>query len=251
MGITARHVAKALLSAAPIPDPWTPVSEITEIRTPLVGFIDENGDLRSSPVGAIDLHPTEDVALFRLPDQDYYSPYTISADKHEASADYSLWGYPDEVRHDFFTEKQQFLNMPLVYSGGHIRRRFNGEIPEPRPRGRIFYELSVPAGACCSGAPVSLRRDRSWRAIGVYVGERRNLSGFAVGFATRSEVLAEQWPQLVNPAGDLSGLCPDHRIRRRSSRSERVLRGTIKRFFRGSVPSPGQNILGRRQRLAR
>ena len=207
LGITARHVAKALLAAAPIPDPWTLVSEITELRTPVAGFIDEKGDLRSSPIGAIDLHPTEDVALFRLPDQDYFSPYTISADKHEASAIYSLWGYPDEVRHDYFTEHQQFLNVPLVYSGGHIRRRFNGEIPEPGPRGRIFYELSVPAGACCSGAPVSLRRD-PWRGIGVYVGERRNLSGFAVGFATRSEVLAEQWPQLVDPAGDLSGLCP-------------------------------------------
>lgn len=207
LGITARHVANELLAAAPTPDPWTPVSEITELRTPLAGFSEENGDFRSSPIGAIDLHPTEDVALFRLPDQDYFSPYTISADKREASAIYSLWGYPDEVRHDYFTEEQQFLNVSLVYSGGHIRGRLNGETPEPGPRGCVFYELSVPAGFCCSGAPVSLRRD-PWRAIGVYVGERRNLSGFAVGFATRAQVLVEQWPQLADPTGDLSGLCP-------------------------------------------
>ncbi|OBH30815.1 hypothetical protein A5692_18520 [Mycobacterium sp. E342] len=64
---------KTLLAKAPIPDPWTPVSEITELRTPIVGFIDENGDLRSSPIGAVELHPTEDVALFRLPDHDYFS----------------------------------------------------------------------------------------------------------------------------------------------------------------------------------
>jgi hypothetical protein len=37
LGITARHVAKALLAAAPIPDPWTRVSEITELRTPIAG----------------------------------------------------------------------------------------------------------------------------------------------------------------------------------------------------------------------
>ncbi|MDT7723290.1 MAG: hypothetical protein QOE94_4301, partial [Mycobacterium sp.] len=73
--------------------------------------------------------------------------------------------------------------------------------------GRSFYELSAPAGRCCSGAPVSIRRDM-WRAIGVYVGERRNETGtFAVGFATRAEVIAQQWPQLVDETGDLPGLC--------------------------------------------
>jgi hypothetical protein len=84
LGITARHVAKALLAAAPIPDPWTPVSEITDgLRVPGTGFISEEGDFHNQPIGAIELHPTEDVALFRLPDGDYYSPYTINADKRE------------------------------------------------------------------------------------------------------------------------------------------------------------------------
>jgi hypothetical protein len=206
LGITAGHVARSLLGKAPVPDLSTLVAEITDLRVPGTGFIDEGGKFRNSPVCSIDLHPTEDVALFRLPDGDYYSPYTVSADKREASAFYSVWGYPDEVRHDYLTEEEQLLNVPLVYSGGHIRRRLNREIPEPGPRGRSFYELSAPAGSCCSGAPVSLRRD-PWRAIGVYVGERRNESGFAVGFATRTDALAQQWPQLVDPAGDLSELC--------------------------------------------
>ena len=175
---------------------------------PLAGFIGV-GEFRGSGIGAVEEHPTEDVALFRLVEtSDHYSPYTISVGKHEASAEYSLWGYPDEVRHDFFTEGYRPLNVPLVYSGGHIRRRFDGEIPITRIPGRSFYELSIPAGTCCSGAPISIRRD-PWAAIGVYVGERRNeTSSFAVGIATRAEVIAEQWPQLVDGSTDLSGLCP-------------------------------------------
>lgn len=208
LGITAGHVVKALLAAAPIPDPWTRTTEIAgELRVPGTGFISEEGHFRNQPIGAIERHPTEDVALFRLPDLNYYSPYTITAQYHDASAIYALWGYPDEVRHDYFTEEERILNLPLIYSGGHIRRRLNAEMPEPGPRGRMFYELSTPAGSCCSGAPVSVRNE-PWRVIGVYVGERRNMSGFAVGYATRAEVLIEQWPQLGDPSADLSQLCP-------------------------------------------
>jgi hypothetical protein len=164
LGITARHVAMELLAAAPIPDPWTRIADVIELRVPLAGFIGV-GEFRGSGIGAVEEHPTEDVALFRLVEtSDHYSPYTISVGKHEASAEYSLWGYPDEVRHDFFTEGYRPLNVPLVYSGGHIRRRCDGEIPITRIPGRSFYELSIPAGTCCSGAPVSIRRD-PWTAI--------------------------------------------------------------------------------------
>lgn len=208
LGITAHHVVKAVLGAAPIPDPFTRVDQVgDEISVPGTGFINNEGDFSHMPIGAVDLHPTEDVALFRLPEGNYFSPYTISAEKREASAIYSVWGYPDEVRHDYFNERERLLNIPLVYSGGHFRRRFNAEIPEPGPRGRYFYELSSPAGSCCSGAPVSIRHD-PWTAVGVYTGERRNDSGFAVGFATRAEALVERWPQLGDPSADLTELCP-------------------------------------------
>lgn len=180
-------------------------------------FIDDNGDYRAAPIAAVDLHPSEDVVLFRLPDHDLYSPYTFSADSHEGSAEYALWGYPDEVRYDYFTEGQTLLNVPLIYSGGYIRRRLTAEIPPPGPLGRSFYELTTPAGQCCSGAPVSIRRD-PWRAIGVYVGERRQperrlsdtevVIGSAVGYATRADALVQQWPQLFGATAELSELCP-------------------------------------------
>jgi hypothetical protein len=209
LGITARHVVTELLASAPIPDPWTLVADVTEIRTPVVGFITAEGHLHSMPVGAVDLHPTEDIALFRLPDGDYGSPYTVSAVPHDSAAEYAVWGYPDEMRHDFFTEGNRPLNVPLVYSAGHIRRRVSSEIPITDIQGRYFYELSTPAGSCCSGAPVSLRGQHMWQAIGVYVGERRDEAGtFAVGYATRAAAIAEQWPLLVDPNADLSGLCP-------------------------------------------
>lgn len=208
LGITARHVALALTTRAPIPDPWGPVPA-TEWRAPLVAiFSDDQTSLRSAPILAVEPHPTEDVALFRLAPGDYASPYEITAAHHTASAEYSLWGYPDEVRHDLFVEGRKDLNVPLVYSAGHVRRRITAEIPINAVPGRNFYELSNPAGSCCSGAPVSLRRD-PWRVIGVYVGERRNEAGtFSVGYATRAEVIAERWPQLVDGSGDLSELCP-------------------------------------------
>jgi hypothetical protein len=196
LGITARHVAQTLRASTSVP----------ERRLAVAAFVDSDGNFRNSIIGRFDLHPTEDVALFRLEDDDFYSPYTLTADRHYGGVDYCLWGYPDDVRHDYFTEEARPMNVPLVYSAGHIRRRVSAEVHVDDVPGRNFYELSTPAGGCCSGAPVALRGD-PFRVVGVYVGERRNFANtFAVGFATRSEVIAQQWPQLV--AGDLSGLCP-------------------------------------------
>jgi hypothetical protein len=82
LGITARHVAAAVLAAAPIPDLSVGISPTAEVRVPLVGFPGADGFFRSAAIVAFDLHPTEDVALFRLPDDDYFSPYTINTSQH-------------------------------------------------------------------------------------------------------------------------------------------------------------------------
>ena len=105
-----------------------------------------------------------------------------------------------------------------THNVGYARSvRLTAEIPPPGPLGRSFYELTTPAGQCCSGAPVSIRRD-PWRAIGVYVGERRQperrlsdtevVIGSAVGYATRADALVQQWPQLFGATAELSELCP-------------------------------------------
>lgn len=218
LGVTAKHVINALLAKAPlIVDYSTPFPVNAETCVPLAMFFDDDGGYRSASIVAVDPHPSEDVALFRLLDHDFYSPYSFTADRHDASGEYSVWGYPDEVRYDYFTETQKPLNVPLIFNGGYIRRRMTREIPPPGPLGRNFYELSTPAGSCCSGAPVSIRTD-PWRAIGVYVGERRQpdrhlsetdvIVGSAVGYATRADALVQHWPQLFGAAIDLAQLCP-------------------------------------------
>lgn len=208
LGVTARHVAAALEQKTSIGDLFRPETDEEEFRVPGVGFIGVDGMFRAAPIVALQLHPTEDVALFRLADDDYYSPYTISAEEHDASDDYSLWGYPDDVRHDYFTEQARPLNVPLVYSSGHVRRRVSSELPVNNIRGKKFYELSTPAGSCASGSPVA-ERSNPWRVAGVYVGERRNETGsFAVGFGTRAEAILDEWPQLAEHSADWSTLCP-------------------------------------------
>lgn len=206
LGVTARHVAEALL-AQTSPDTLTaPTDSTAVVRAGTAGFVGDDSRLRSAPIVAYDLHPTEDVALFRLVDDDYYSPYVICTDEHDSAADYCVWGYPDDVRYDYY-DTNKTLHVPLIYSAGYVRRRISAELPIRTVRGKSFYELSTPAGACCSGAPMVARSDPR-RVCGVYVGERRNESGtFSVGFATRSEVVAQRWPQLVDRS-DLAGLCP-------------------------------------------
>ncbi len=211
LGITARHVAEALRSKTPSVDQleqtvteWPPAAEV---RVQTAGFIQPNGQVLSAPIMAWDLHPTEDVALFRLPDDQYYSPYSIHTEERFGSAEYSLWGYPDDVRYDLFAVGNRMLSLPLVYSAGHIRRQVPNEIPVNTVRGCTFYELSTPAGSCASGSPVSLKWNPT-QVIGVYVGERRNETNtFSVGYATRSSVIAARWPALVGN-GDMSQLCP-------------------------------------------
>jgi hypothetical protein len=153
--------------------------------------------------GASIYTPTEDVALFRLDDDDYTSPFVVGQRLHRISAEYRIWGYPE----DLYMEKVGDKSLPaaLVFSGGHVRRRVNYEIE--RIPGSHFYELSTPAGAGCSGAAVSI--DGGTEIDAIYVGERRNETNtFAVGYATRSDVLAERWPQLVDEEADKRDLCP-------------------------------------------
>jgi hypothetical protein len=209
LGITARHVAVEMQKAAPtlageLP---SPVPSETEIILATAGFIQPDGRVLGQPIMAWDLHPTEDLALFRLPDDNYWSQYTIHPEKQFGATEYDLWGYPDDVRHELFSEGNRTLSVPLIYSGGYIRRAYSHELAINDVRGRNFYELNTPAGSCASGSAVSLKWNPG-RVIGVYVGERQNETGtFSAGYATTSQVIATKWPALVGD-GDMSELCP-------------------------------------------
>lgn len=186
LGVTARHIAHNL-----------------ERGTAAAVFAQADGTWRAVQILKFEQHPVEDVALFRLPADDYYSPFSVVASQHYSSAEYSVWGYPEDEHHDRMAAGG--LAPDLVYSAGHIRRRVSYELPSVAP-GRSFYELSTPAGHKCSGAPVS-ELANPWHVIGVYVGERRNDTGtLAVGCATRTEALHAHWPALFGTA-KLSTLC--------------------------------------------
>jgi hypothetical protein len=197
LGVTAGHVARQL--------DGHPTAAAVAL------FVQVDGKWEALPILRIDQHPVEDIALFRITDDDYFSPFTMAADQHYSSAPYELWGYPEDIHHDRMGDGGG-LAPDLIYSAGHIRRRISFPLPINEIPGHSFYELSTPAGRCCSGAPVAVLRDphphNHWRAVGVYVGERRNEANtFAVGYATRTEAIAEHWPQLVQPGADLSALC--------------------------------------------
>jgi len=186
LGVTARHIAHNL-----------------ERGTAAAVFAQADGTWRAVQILKFEQHPVEDVALFRLPADDYYSPFSVVASQHYSSAEYSVWGYPEDEHHDRMAAGGSAPD--LVYSAGHIRRRVSYELPSVAP-GRSFYELSTPAGHKCSGAPVS-ELTNPWHVIGVYVGERRNDTGtLAVGYATRTEALHAHWPALFGTA-KLSTLC--------------------------------------------
>ncbi len=196
LGVTARHVSKDCDAGA---------ADVDVIAA--VMFVPPEGGWVGVSILRFERHPTEDVALFRLPDDDYESPYSFTDKQYNAPAHYALWGYPEDVLHDRM--KDGGLSPDLVYSEGHIRRRRSYELANSnRVPGKAFYELSTPAGHCCSGAPVSEYGSAIFQVLGVYVGEWRNESGtLAVGYASRAESLKEKWPALFTGGADLSKLC--------------------------------------------
>jgi hypothetical protein len=186
LGVTARHIAHNL-----------------ERGTAAAVFAQADGTWRAVQILKFEQHPVEDVALFRLPADDYYSPFSVVASQHYSSAEYSVWGYPEDEHHDRMAAGGSAPD--LVYSAGHVRRRVSYELPSVAP-GRSFYELSTQAGHKCAGAPVS-ELTNPWHVIGVYVGEHRSDTGtLAVGYATRTEALHAHWPALFGTA-KLSTLC--------------------------------------------
>jgi hypothetical protein len=197
LGVTARHVAKDTLEA----------TKAGSLYAYAIYRLCQPENYRAFRILRFEHHASEDVALFRLPDDDFHSPYKLSSATAHAGTETMLWGYPDEIRHDYTDEG---LIVDLVYSAGHVRRRIDR--PLPLIPGEHFLELSSPAGSCCSGSPVSLRPSigiHGKQVVGIYVGERRNEANtFAVGYATRAEALTDQWPQLFEDnAGRLAELC--------------------------------------------
>ncbi|MCV7251605.1 trypsin-like peptidase domain-containing protein [Mycobacterium hackensackense] len=197
LGVTAGHVAKALRAGDQAG------------KIPGAIFWPASGGRRFATISSISFHESQDVALFRIADDDYHSPLEMRKEQSSAPAGYMLFGYPEDTYYERMSEGAG-LTPDLVYSEGHLRRSVGFPLPIDKIPGRAFYELSMPAGGGCSGAAVTLRIPPDpYGVIGIYVGEVRNENGtFAVGYAARTDELADQWPELFMQASDLAALCP-------------------------------------------
>jgi hypothetical protein len=157
LAVTARHVAEKVV-----------------VGQSAVLFVSKDDTWEAAVIQRVELYPMEDVALVWLEPGDYQSPLVLSRSQEYASGQYMLWGYPEAVLYDWADAGG--ASPDLVYSEGHIRRRITRDLPGMR--GRAFFELSTPAGAGCSGSPVTMRRPgMQWQVVGIYVGERRSESG--------------------------------------------------------------------------
>lgn len=130
-----------------------------------------NADLswRGDVVTAIEMHPSEDIALLWLEEMDHLEPSWLKVSDTPAfqSLEYALWGYPEDVMREVVVEGVVRPRPDLVYSQGHIRRRLSN-IELPAIRGQTFYEVSEAAGSGSSGAPMVLKN--GWNVVGIYLG---------------------------------------------------------------------------------
>jgi hypothetical protein len=142
-------------------------------------------------------HPTEDVAILKphwtqIPS----GALRVTTSRENASCHYHVWGYPEDVLFDL-SEPDSFgktLGVPdLVFSAGHVRRRFSG--PIPGLIGSNFYEMSNIAGSGCSGGPVINGYRKPYDSvIGIYVGERFSSSSGnykAISYSARFDDIAD------------------------------------------------------------
>lgn len=164
---------------------------------PEVGLQVVNGEWQSVGLVNRKFHPVLDICVcdtqLAVPQGSWLN---VLSEPQHASCNYQLWGYPDDVVYDHGSVSPQgrALQRPdLVFSSGHIRRRFSGSIPSLQ--GSQFYELSQVAGNGCSGSPVIAHQAGNWAVIGIYAGERTIMSAEKaikeIGYATRLDGAAD------------------------------------------------------------
>ena len=156
-------------------------------------FVNNESHWQARAVRRVEEHPTEDIAVIELEPastERSHSFFHLSSEWVGASFPYHLWGYPGDIFYEQVANDGLALPRPdLVYAEGYVRRRISN-IDLPAIRGSAFIELSQPAGLGFSGAPI-LRRvpGRMWHVVGVYLGERKNEDGSAVGYGVRFDSL--------------------------------------------------------------
>ncbi len=150
------------------------------------------------PIAAIETHPSEDVAVFRVKTENLRSICRVVGSRENSGLRYMQFAYPEEMMFELPHDGRTDGRPDLVYLEGYIRRRTNHQIPAIL--GQSLYEVSAVAGSGCSGSPI-IRAPRAgggvWNVIGVYVGEKVNERGVGVGYAVRSDAFSDWIPEIL------------------------------------------------------
>ena len=154
-----------------------------------------SGEWQVFEITGYEAHPSEDVAIIKIENNTWKSPFCISDSSIHASTQYHLFGYPDDTTLELIAHNQVLLRPDLVYNEGYVRRRFTGDLPSIQ--GSSFIELSEVAGTGVSGAPVIRGRTPTSEVIGVYIGEKINERATSVSYAVRAESFIDWVPNLL------------------------------------------------------
>ncbi|WP_264045535.1 S1 family peptidase [Methylobacterium flocculans] len=165
-------------------------------------IVNHDGKEYAVPIGDVEAHPTEDIAIFKLDDlpDERVSYIKIENTEEHPPCDYIMWGYPEIISEEVqnMQLEDHFLKFrpDIVCFKGYVRRKIDFS-PNPNLsmyQGEWFFEVSDIGGSCVSGSPLFKYGDQS-RVMGVYIAE--SSSGRKCGYATVLESLADWSPVLL------------------------------------------------------
>lgn len=161
------------------------------------------GGSRLWSLQGVERHPTEDIAvgIADLAEAVPKSPLRVTREPQFGSAQWMLWGYPEDIMYDLVVGGTAVLRSELVFVSGYVRRRVPQDVEIPQVRGRALYECGGLAGPGCSGSPMILTnqiQDRHWPMFGLYVGERiASDRGLFVSYAVRMDDVLDWSPRVL------------------------------------------------------
>lgn len=159
-----------------------------------------NGQLFPFEVIKYEKHPTEDVAIIKIDNNNLKSWLQVQNATEYSSCEYQGWGYPRETANELKKLQPDAKEFPeLIYTQGYIRRNINRELyPTLIYRGKAFYELSDLGGGGYSGSPIikKNRTSEKWNVIGIYVGEKFS-EECQVGYAVNSKSFYNWTPEIL------------------------------------------------------
>lgn len=145
------------------------------------------------------LHEIEDLALLRISGGTWKSPFRLSNTFEDASLNYYMWGYPDDVARELVEEGNVSYRPDLVYAQGYIRRRIEHEIPAIK--GTKLFEVSEVVGPGCSGGPLHKKArvpGNAWDVVGIYLGEMCADRGTSRAYAVREDAFRDWHPPIID-----------------------------------------------------